>query len=353
MTTQRKPSREATAIALVERAILAGHVVATHGPDGEYTVGPYHKAVGPATFGLFGYGRRVLDPYRAREGSAAEMARMFVASCVGSTRAREAAQAVLRRAERARRATRMPMRRRASAAREAHRRPSWTVIEADRDGRPVERVWRLPRLGSWAGYAVFDFCTRGRGRYELMRRIAGTEHRRRRGDESYEASGLRFDTLAQLEAHLEQHAPRAAEIVRRGAVAMTGLGSAIDAAGVTARMRLLQIGLERAGWQVLAVEIDISRETARIELRRGDLQVTFDARNGRASTTRERVRRETVLVGRRGDRFRAERIAMEFVGRTRHEDARSGLHWLAQYVADNGDHRLGAADVLALLGGAP
>lgn len=212
-----KATHNETATALVVTAIAAGHVVKAFGPDGEYTVGPYHKAVGEPTFALFGYGRRVREPYRAREGSALEMASMFVASCVGSTRAREAARAVLRRAERDQRATRTSVRRQASAVREAHQRPTWILIQTDRNGRPVERVWRLPRLGPWAGHAVFDFCTRGRGRYELMRRMGLDYYQRRNGDESYEATGFCFDTLAELAAHLEQHAPRIVEIEATGA----------------------------------------------------------------------------------------------------------------------------------------
>lgn len=73
-------------------------------------------------------------------------------------------------------------------------RPVWTVLSADRNGRPTLRVWRLPRL-RWPGMAVWDACTSGRGgRYELAYEI------QRSG--TYESSGLRFATLAALAAHL-------------------------------------------------------------------------------------------------------------------------------------------------------
>lgn len=132
---------------------------------------------------------------------------------------------------------------------------------------------------------------------------------------------------------------------------MTELDLAAGDSSVSVQMRRLQRGLERIGWQVVSAELDLVRETARIELRHGDLLVTFDARNGRASTTRERVYVETELVGRRGDRFRAEVLRTRFLGRTRHLGARSGLRWLAQYVADNNEHQLCAPAVRALLGG--
>lgn len=43
--------------------------------------------------------------------------------------------------------------------------PTWTVLAADRDGKPTTRVWKLPRLGGWARLAVWH----ERGVYEVMR----------------------------------------------------------------------------------------------------------------------------------------------------------------------------------------
>lgn len=100
-------------------------------------------------------------------------------------------------------------------------------------------------------------------------------------------------------------------------------------------VELFRVSLERLGWNVTSVDIDLVRGTARIELRRGDRLVTFDARNGRATTTRERIRRTLATVGRRGDVTVVERLQLEFVGRERHEGIRSGLRWLANYVGDN------------------
>lgn len=83
-------SRDEKAARAVALVIDAGLVVKSFGPTGDFTVGPYTKAVGPASFALFGYGRNVPDTYRSREGAAIDVARSFV-SCVGAGRAREAA----------------------------------------------------------------------------------------------------------------------------------------------------------------------------------------------------------------------------------------------------------------------
>ena len=86
-------SRDEQAARLVRLMIEAGLVLKSPGPSGDFTVGPYTKAVGPSAFALFGYGRygqQVPADYQAREGSALDVARAFV-SCVGSGRAREVA----------------------------------------------------------------------------------------------------------------------------------------------------------------------------------------------------------------------------------------------------------------------
>lgn len=95
--------------------------------------------------------------------------------------------------------------------------------------------------------------------------------------------------------------------------------------------------LERLGWRLAAAEVNLVANTARVELQRADgLVVTLDARNGRASITRERVRTVTEHCGRRGDRYRAETLHTEFIGRTRHPDGiRSAMRSLCNYVEDN------------------
>lgn len=104
----------------------------------------------------------------------------------------------------------------------------------------------------------------------------------------------------------------------------------------TPAQRTLVHTLERLGWSIASAEVNLVAGTARIELRRADgLLVTLDARNGNVSITRERVRVEVEVTGRRGDRCRSEVLRTEFLGRTRHEGIRSGLRALASYVEDN------------------
>ncbi len=70
-------------------------------------------------------------------------------------------------------------------------RPVWTVLEADRDGRPTLRVWKLPRLG-WPGLAVWH----ERGRYEVMRALPG------RGRDTYTPTGFVRHSLREIQALL-------------------------------------------------------------------------------------------------------------------------------------------------------
>lgn len=77
-------------------------------------------------------------------------------------------------------------------AKEERLTPSWTTIEADRDGRPVVRVWKLPRL-LYGGLAVWDE-RRGRGasrgRYQVMREIGRTGTYAPTGDDFHDLEAL-------------------------------------------------------------------------------------------------------------------------------------------------------------------
>jgi hypothetical protein len=85
-------TRDEQAAFLVTEALTHGRILSSFGPDGDYTVGPYHTATGPASFALFGYGSEVPQAYQQRQGAAVDVAQTFV-SRVGSGRAREAARA--------------------------------------------------------------------------------------------------------------------------------------------------------------------------------------------------------------------------------------------------------------------
>lgn len=73
--------------------------------------------------------------------------------------------------------------------------PDWHVVSADRDGRPKERVWRLPRI-RWPGLAVWDHGGKwagGRERYELMNVDRGG---------TAKTTGVTFRNMQELEKHL-------------------------------------------------------------------------------------------------------------------------------------------------------
>lgn len=96
--------------------------------------------------------------------------------------------------------------------------------------------------------------------------------------------------------------------------------------------------LERIGWRLVHLDLDLSQETGCMAIRRESLEVTLAADNlGRGSITRELVERVTHVIGRRGDRFRAERFRTTFLGRTRVAGLRSGLRVLCNYIADNSE----------------
>ena len=107
------------------------------------------------------------------------------------------------------------------------------------------------------------------------------------------------------------------------------------------------------GYRLLAVEVEVDAGLARMEVRRHDgYTLTLDVRHGAGTITRERLRRETVAVGRRGDRFLADRLTMQFLGRTRViGGARAALRAFADTISDNATtaSRLKARDAIGML----
>lgn len=67
--------------------------------------------------------------------------------------------------------------------------PTWTVLEADRDGFPTVRVWRLPRI-RWPGLAVWL----ERGTYTICRQLGRSD--------TYESTGFAFTNLADVSTFL-------------------------------------------------------------------------------------------------------------------------------------------------------
>lgn len=85
------------------------------------------------------------------------------------------------------------VRARLRALRHAPPRRHWTVTHTDRDGRPTERVCRLPAL-RWPGMAVWDYCGgpgSAGGRYVIHERVKGAR-------DSYQPTGFAFRTLRAL-----------------------------------------------------------------------------------------------------------------------------------------------------------
>jgi len=69
-------------------------------------------------------------------------------------------------------------------------RPTWTVIETDRDGRPRVRCWKVPRLLGVGRLGVWS----ERGRYSIWQETQRTG--------TYTPTGVEFSTLAEVSAHL-------------------------------------------------------------------------------------------------------------------------------------------------------
>jgi hypothetical protein len=93
-------------------------------------------------------------------------------------------------------------------AKSAPLKPLWTVIEADRDGRPLVRAWILPRI-THPGMAVWDEVrgSGGRGRYQVMREVTRGvpgQIRGGRGSGAYESTGFQFHDLAKLSQYLRE-----------------------------------------------------------------------------------------------------------------------------------------------------
>ena len=114
---------------------------------------------------------------------------------------------------------------------------------------------------------------------------------------------------------------------------MVGVGADLTASPE----RRLAIGLERAGWTILSLELNLAAGYAKIDLRgfNNKLVTFFADRHDRASLTVDLVGRETVAVGRRGDRARVERVVSTMLGRQHFYGARVGIRGLCNYLTDN------------------
>ena len=124
----------------------------------------------------------------------------------------------------------------------------------------------------------------------------------------------------------------------------------VTCSAITLPVRAVR-ALERVGFKLLDLRIDEEQRRAYISVRRSDgYTLTLDIRRFSASITREWMRESMEMVGRRGDRFAARRLSVEFVGRTRFTSPRDALHGLAVAIADNSTLTIGdTAGIVALL----
>jgi hypothetical protein len=93
---------------------------------------------------------------------------------------------------------------RAELFKEAPLKPHWTTLEADRNGKPLVRVWRLPRM-SHPGIAIWDTLRNAsRGRYEVMTEARAGGLGQRSGGGTYATTGVRFHDLGKLSQYLRE-----------------------------------------------------------------------------------------------------------------------------------------------------
>lgn len=116
-------------------------------------------------------------------------------------------------------------------------------------------------------------------------------------------------------------------------------------------LRAATTALARAGWELKTAEIDLVGNRARIEVSRGSRHVTLDVQNGAASVTREELEHVLVAVGRRGDRYMAERIRPRLLGREKFEAGavQDALRFFSDYLEDNGTGELVGGEAWILL----
>lgn len=123
-----------------------------------------------------------------------------------------------------------------------------------------------------------------------------------------------------------------------------------DSSIATASQRAIERTLDRIGWELRSIEVNVATRHARVEVRRAETIVTLDASDRSASVTRERQRVRAETIGPHWNRTRVERLGHELVGRSKHGTFAEGLASLATYMVDNGNGReLASSTIVRLL----
>lgn len=99
--------------------------------------------------------------------------------------------------------------------------------------------------------------------------------------------------------------------------------------------RSFSAALSRAGWELKALDIDFSCGKARATIQSADLLVTLDMDRGRFAVSREIVEWSQKPIGRRGDRFIAERVSTRFMGRDKFTSAKDAVQFFCEYAQQN------------------
>lgn len=114
---------------------------------------------------------------------------------------------------------------------------------------------------------------------------------------------------------------------------------------------VLAAQLERHGWEVRSVDIDMIAGRAVVEIHRFDGRWLYLACNDGGSVNLERWQREAVVTRYRGGP-ECDSFKDQFLGRSRPEGLRAGLRMLCNYIADNpapGFPAIGTHDVRRLV----
>ena len=111
-------------------------------------------------------------------------------------------------------------------------------------------------------------------------------------------------------------------------------GSILPPQPATGNVIALRQTLQRHGWDIRTVEIDLIAERAIVEIHRFDGRWVYLAGKAQGSVNLERWHRTPTVYRYRGGP-QCDWFDDQFLGRSRPEGLRTGLRSLCKYIADN------------------